>query len=112
MVTLIRSFLEFRTVREWKGNGGDFNQSLAPKHYYGSKEKRALLELTLSDFGLKPLTSMDNDPIFRDSAPYACIDHICVSLGDLKKIATKRWPEAANLDSADSDHFGVTAKIG
>jgi len=90
---------------------GDFNQSLAPKHYYGSKEKRALLEQVFAETQIFPLTAGGNDPIYRDSAPYACIDHICVStlLADVEH--TLRWPDAKTLDGADSDHYGVSVYI-
>lgn len=91
---------------------GDFNQSLAPVHYYGSKEKRALLEAALKRFYLEPITFMENDPTFRDSPPNACIDHICHSLGMWETINTRRWPDAPNLKDADSDHFGVSVEIG
>ena len=91
---------------------GDFNQSLAPKHSYGSKEKRALLEQVLSDSRLKPLTAGKNDPIFRDSPPNACIDHICVSTSVADVKTTERWPEEQTLEGADSDHFGVRVQIG
>ena len=92
--------------------GGDFNQSLAPAHYYGSKEKRVLLESVMREFSLEVTTAMGNDPVFRDSAPNACIDHICVSSGSWQVISTTRWPDAPNLKSADSDHFGVKVEIG
>lgn len=92
--------------------GGDFNQSLAPAHYYGSKEKRVLLETALAEFNLEPTTAMGNDPIFRDSAPNACIDHICVSSGGWQVRSTTRWPVPPNLKSADSDHYGVKVEIG
>ena len=91
---------------------GDFNQSLAPIHYYGSKEKRALLEDSLRKFALEPVTAMEHDPIFRDSPPNACIDHICISYGGWKTISTMRWPDMPNLKDADSDHFGVRVEIG
>ena len=91
---------------------GDFNQSLAPAHYYGSKEKRVLLETILRKHNLEPVTSMQDDPIFRDSPPNACIDHICISTGGWKTISTTRWPDQPNLNGADSDHFGVRVEIG
>ena len=91
---------------------GDFNQSLAPIHYYGSNERRTLLETALRRFHFEPITHLENDPIFRDSPPNACIDHICHSLGMWEIINTKRWSDAPNLKGADSDHFGVSVEIG
>ena len=90
---------------------GDFNQSLAQKHYYGSHDKRAILEGVLEECGLIPLTSEANDPIYRDSPPNACIDHICISTGGWDLEATSRWPNAPTLKEADSDHFLVSVQI-
>lgn len=91
---------------------GDFNQDLAPNHYFGSKKKRALLELALLESGLDPLTSEATDPIFRDSSPNACIDHICISQNvgwNLK--STMRWPDSAHPILTISDHFGVGVEV-
>ena len=88
---------------------GDFNQDLAPYHYYGSKIQRGRLEAALSAAQLTALTAGVNDPIERDAGDrHACIDHICVSNGNLPHIVTiTRWPEAGKPDSRLSDHFGV-----
>jgi hypothetical protein len=92
---------------------GDFNQDLAAKHYYGSKRKRTLLEGALRDAKLVPLTAGPNDPIARDSAPYACIDHICVSESAGWQLnSTARWPDTpAPLRNSLSDHFGVVVEV-
>jgi len=90
---------------------GDFNQSLAPVHYYGSHEKRHLLESVLIESGLEPVTYMKADPVYRDSPPYACIDHICIVHGSWETISTTRWPDVPDLKKADSDHFGVQVVI-
>lgn len=91
---------------------GDFNQSLTAHHYYGSKRKRALLEAALGDTGLVALTSGEGDPIARDSAPCACIDHICIPASS-GWVATKtqRWPEAPAPVRSLSDHFGVAVDL-
>lgn len=90
---------------------GDFNQSLAPRHYYGSSEKRKLLESVMSQSELEPITAMENDPVYRDSPPNACIDHIFVSRGDWKVASTSRWPNSISLKGADSDHYGIRVEI-
>ncbi len=87
---------------------GDFNQSLADRHYYGSRAQRAHLEAALAECVLVAMTAGGRDPIARDSAPYACIDHICISESPgLEAARTFRWPDAATPDRRLSDHFGV-----
>lgn len=91
---------------------GDFNQDLAKMHYYGSRKKRHLLERALDGAGLIPLTAGTNDPIARDSPPYACIDHICISRDRGWELAsTNRWPDAAAPVKNISDHFGVHVEL-
>jgi hypothetical protein len=91
---------------------GDFNQSLAAHHYYGSKRKRFLLETALAETGLRVPTSGPGDPIARDSAPYACIDHICISDDcGWRAVATSRWPETSAPVRRLSDHFGVAVDL-
>ena len=91
---------------------GDFNQDLAARHYYGSKRKRFLLEAALRDAGLVALTGGPTDPIARDSAPYACIDHICVSESASWSLkSTLRWPDSAVPVRPLSDHFGVMVDV-
>lgn len=87
---------------------GDFNQSMVDWHYYGSRRRRALLEEMLSAYGLKVLTAGEGDPIARESAPCACIDHICIrGAEDIRVAATSRWPDTSKPDKRLSDHFGV-----
>lgn len=91
---------------------GDFNQDLAPWHYYGSKRKRSLLESALVECNLVALTSGLDDPIARDSAPMVCIDHICISAGsDWVLDSTTRWPDAPKPVVSLSDHFGVGVRL-
>lgn len=91
---------------------GDFNQDLAPWHYYGSKKKRSLLESALVEYNLIALTSRVDDPIARDSPPMACIDHACISAGrDWVLDSTSRWPDAPEPVSTLSDHFGVCVRL-
>ena len=91
---------------------GDFNQDLAVKHYYGSKRKRALVETALRDAKLVPLTAGLDDPIARDSTPYACIDHICVSESAGWTLnSTTRWPDTPAPVLPLSDHFGVSVEV-
>jgi endonuclease/exonuclease/phosphatase family metal-dependent hydrolase len=90
---------------------GDFNQSLVERHYYGSNRQRALLEAALESVGLVAVTAGEGDPVARDSAPYACIDHICISSSPSAMIGpTIRWPETARPDLRLSDHFGVAVE--
>ncbi len=88
---------------------GDFNQDLVTPHYYGSLANHAVLEATLQEAGLVALTGGEDDPIRRDSAPCACIDHICAR-ADSKWRADPaiRWPEVAVPDQRLTDHFGVS----
>jgi len=88
---------------------GDFDQDLVTPHYYGSRANRAALEATLQEVGLVALTGGEGDPVRRDSAPCACIDHIC-SRGDSKWRAepASRWPELPVPDKRLTDHFGVS----
>jgi endonuclease/exonuclease/phosphatase family metal-dependent hydrolase len=92
---------------------GDFNQDLAPYHYYGSKRQHDLLESELVTAGMIALTADANDPIDWDSSKrHACIDHICVSKSHELRIGNIiRWPEAASPDPHLSDHFGVAVEI-
>ncbi len=91
---------------------GDFNQSLVENHYYGSKLKRSKLEHTLKEIELAPLTSLENDPIYRDAKPMACIDHICVSTDkEWEVLETFKWPNKKSLKREDSDHYGVKVEI-
>jgi endonuclease/exonuclease/phosphatase family metal-dependent hydrolase len=91
---------------------GDFNQSLAGFHYYGSKYQRDVLESALRSCGLMACTAGTFDPVARDSAPRACIDHICVSDRPNVRVAqTTRWPAAPKPDSRLSDHFGIIVEL-
>jgi hypothetical protein len=91
---------------------GDFKQDLAPRHYYGSKKKRSLLECALVECNLIALTSGVDDPIAQDSPPMACIDHICISAGSGWVLdSTTRWPDAPKPVASLSDHFGVGVRL-
>ncbi len=88
---------------------GDFNQDLASTHYYGSRIKRSALVEALDECGLVALTAGEGDPIRREAAPLACIDHIC-ALRDSTWNASPaiRWPETSIPDPRLSDHFGLS----
>ncbi len=91
---------------------GDFNQDLAPSHYYGSHASKKHLSTSLEEVGLIALTGGADDPIARDSPPMACIDHICVSSAKDRFLnPTSRWPEALSPAKEFSDHFGVLVKL-
>jgi endonuclease/exonuclease/phosphatase family metal-dependent hydrolase len=94
---------------------GDFNQDLAPYHYYGSKRQRELLEAALAapDISMTALTAEANDPVEWDREKrYACIDHICVSEArGLRVGETIKWPESGKADPRLSDHVGVAVEL-
>jgi endonuclease/exonuclease/phosphatase family metal-dependent hydrolase len=94
---------------------GDFNQDLAPYHYYGSKKQRGLLEAALAASSIKmtALTAEANDPIDWDRKQrYACIDHICVSESPgIHAGRTIRWPEIGKPDPRLSDHAGIAVEL-
>ena len=91
---------------------GDFNQSLAEEHYYGSNRKRHILEETLRQTNFTVLTSNKNDPVYRDFHPNACIDHICISeKSGLRLKCSDRWPDSPNLLNAPSDHYGICVEL-
>lgn len=92
---------------------GDFNQDLAPYHYYGSKKQRKLLETGLDAVGLVPKTLQAYDPIdWEPSKRYACIDHICTSESPGIQIGDSiRWPESGKPDLRVSDHAGIAIEF-
>ena len=94
---------------------GDFNQDLAPYHYYGSKIQRELLEAALAapDIKMTAVTADANDPAdWNREQRYACIDHICVSEKPRLRIGkTVRWPESGKPDQSLSDHVGVAVEL-
>lgn len=91
---------------------GDFNQDLAAEHYYGSKVSRAALTDALDAIGCTALTGGEGDPIVRDSAPFACIDHICARRDSCWTArAAQRWPDSPQPVRALSDHFGVSIEF-
>jgi Endonuclease/Exonuclease/phosphatase family len=88
---------------------GDLNQDMVSPHYYGSRLNRTALELALTAVGLTALTAGSGDPIRRDSAPSACIDHICArSDSTWRADPAVRWPDVPKPERWLSDHFGVS----
>ncbi len=91
---------------------GDFNQDLVTPHYYGSRKNRGHLEARLASAGLVALTADGSDPVRRDSAPYACIDHIVARVDSVWSVReTIRWPEVSTPQRWMSDHFGVSVSL-
>lgn len=91
---------------------GDFNQDLVELRYYGSRRNRETLSGALDECGFVALTAGAGDPIRRDSAPYACIDHICARRDSRFRAAPAiRWPDAGKPDKRLSDHFGVAVEF-
>ena len=90
--------------------GGDFNQDLNNKHYYGSARTKDALDTTLKHLGLTCRTCDPTDPVTkRTSGEHANIDHICLS----KKIAgdANAWPDNHSMLKGLSDHFGIAVTI-
>ena len=91
---------------------GDFNQSLVDWHYYGSRRQRELLESALVGVGLTGATAGSGDPVAREAAPYACIDHICVTDSPGLQVGkTTWWPQTTKPSLRLSDHFGVAVDL-
>lgn len=91
---------------------GDFNQELVHPRYYGSRANRSALQSALSEACLVALTADENDPIRRDSAPCACIDHICARRDSLWTAEqTVRWPNSPVPIRSLTDHFGLSVTL-
>ena len=91
---------------------GDFNQSVVDWHYYGSRRQRELLESASAGAGLLAVTAGTGDPVAREAAPHACIDHICVTDSpDIRVGKTTRWPQTSKPSLRLSDHFGVAVEL-
>lgn len=91
---------------------GDFNQDLAQRHYYGSKQGRTVLRKSITDSGLRCLTAGAPDPVLARGG-LASIDHVCVSGGLALRADSPvlAWPEADELGGRLTDHFGVVAAL-
>jgi len=90
---------------------GDFNQSLASRHYYGSRELRRLLEHQCAAAGLEVLTGLADE---RVPLSHPVIDHIAVSPGAGRSVSPGEvhgwegsWDGAGRL----SDHSGVVVSV-
>ena len=93
---------------------GDLNQDLVTSlpRYYGSLANRGELETELKKAGLVARTAGVRDPIRRDSAPCACIDHICSRRGSKWHAEpAARWPDSPRPERWLTDHFGVSIKF-
>lgn len=92
---------------------GDFNQDFATPRYYGSRANRDALERALGEAGLVPWTGGADDPVRRDSAPCAGIDHICGRRDSRWRVeGTVRWPDTDVPERRVSDHFGIAVSLG
>ena len=88
---------------------GDFNQSFSPKHYYGSRAKRAGLTAALASVGLRVATGTPHDPVPDHSPARASIDHIAVpDAPEWANLAVQSWPREAKPPTGLSDHFGIS----
>jgi len=103
--------LRARSPREALFVLGDFNQDLAHTHYYGSRQNREHLKRALAEAGLTALTAGHDDPVHQRSAPYACIDHICLSdEAAWQPVHTVCWPFGPKPEKWLSDHYGVAVE--
>ena len=74
-----------------------------------SRANRAALEDALEGAGLVALTAGAGDPVRRDSAPAACIDHVCARGDSAWQAAPAvRWPDVPVPERWLSDHFGLS----
>ena len=88
---------------------GDFNQDMVSPKYYGSRANRTLLDSALLAAGLTAITAGGGDPIRRDSAPCAAIDHICANQDSAWHAEpAMRWPDEPVPVKWLSDHFGLS----
>ena len=100
--------------RELKSDGelcvaGDFNQDLSSRAFYWSRAARKHLEGALCASGLTATTASPNDPVSRltDDAE-ACIDHVCVSLGLMRRLVSAPRAWRAEFEGRRiSDHPGI-----
>jgi len=93
---------------------GDLNQDLCitKPRYCGSRLNQGRLRQTLADSSLVAFTDGANDPVRRDSAPRACIDHICGPVAYASRVhGTMRWPDTPTPVKGLSDHFGVAVDL-
>lgn len=94
--------------------GGDFNQDLCNRHFYGSRRGRRALRDALDATGLVCVTAHPHDPV-RDSTngARAGIDHICLSdaLVGRQRASAKAWPEPSEIGRRLTDHFGVRIEL-
>lgn len=88
---------------------GDFNQTLATHHYYGSRLGQAALERVLREHELRCLTAGGDDPLLS-FAGRPSVDHICVNAASgASKYLFELWPEPSSFRKSLTDHFGVLA---
>lgn len=86
---------------------GDFNQDLAPRHYYGSKMGRVVLTLELTRSGMKCLTGGNDDPVWkRTGGSESSIDHVCIR-DSAHAVSVGVWPAPEERGTRVSDHYGV-----
>jgi endonuclease/exonuclease/phosphatase family metal-dependent hydrolase len=85
---------------------GDFNQDLAPFHYYGSGRGKRLLGQTLADAELHVATGGPLDPLLGYPRR-ASIDHICATRQFRAVRNPVVWPAPERVGKALTDHFGV-----
>jgi hypothetical protein len=87
---------------------GDFNQDLAPSHYYGSARGRTALECALVGAQLVCLTAGAGDPL-SDVSGHASIDHVCISDRLLRDglPSVVAWPSPPLERRRLTDHFGA-----
>lgn len=101
------SWSEFRRVAP----AGDFNQSLASSHYYGSRELRRLLEQHCEAAGLEVLTGSAHENV---PLAHPVIDHIAISPRSGRSVTRTQvggWEGAGEGPGRLSDHSGVVVSV-
>jgi hypothetical protein len=92
---------------------GDFNQDLLDEgHYYGSRLRRQALQDALERAGLTCVTGGASDPVARQVAGHASVDHICIPRDSRVTVTDMTvWPSSGQLRRGLSDHYGVSVSL-
>ena len=98
----------------WLCVAGDFNQEICPpKHFYGSGAQEKYLRTALEQADLECLTGGQADPVAKNYAPAANIDHICMGSAKNKTwqvTDVQSWPRTSG-GMEISDHHCVSIDV-
>lgn len=92
---------------------GDFNQDLLDEgHYYGSHSRRRALQGALERAGLTCVTGGAADPVARQIAGHASVDHVCISQDSRITVTDMAvLPSTEQLRRGLTDHYGVLVSL-